>query len=91
VNHVLSPISQPTLDVTPIWMPCHWKEVRKLQNSSNQYSLIILHKILICIQLHFLSGCLRLTLVSHTRLQFYEIQIVVVLERHVDFLSGHTF
>jgi len=39
MNHVLCPIIQPTLDVTTIWMPSHWKEVRKLQNSSNQYSM----------------------------------------------------
>ena len=39
MNHVLSPISQPALDVTTIWIPCHWKEVRKLHNSSNRYSL----------------------------------------------------
>jgi hypothetical protein len=49
-------------------MPFHWKEVRKLQNSSNQYSLIVLHNFLTCIQLHFLCDHLLLTLVSHTRL-----------------------
>ena len=68
MNHVLSPSSQPTLDATPIWMPCRWKEVRKLQNSSTQYSLTVLHNFLTCIQLQFLSARLRLTLVSHTRL-----------------------
>lgn len=78
MNHVLSPISQPTLDVTPIWMPCHWKEVRKLQNSQ--------HSVALFIWLSSLNACF-----SHQAMQFYEIQVVVVLERHDDFISGHTF
>lgn len=68
MTHVLSPVSQPTLNIIPVWMPCHWKEVRKFQNSSTQYSLSVSHSFLTCIQLHFLSCHLCLTLISHTRL-----------------------
>jgi hypothetical protein len=79
VTHVENTRSQLTWtmcsvqSVYPLWMslifgcPVIGKK-SNLQNSSDQYFLIVMHNFLTCIQLYFLCGRLLLTLVSHTRL-----------------------